>query len=254
MFWFDVKEINIIGIEEIPEINEKDNLASILINSLHKSQLNLINGDVLIITAKIVSKAEGRIVNLDQFKPSEVDRVFAKRIGKDPRLLAAILSESKRIVRMGDGVIISETEHNFICANSGVDQSNVPDGFIALLPLMPDETAEKIRARILEECGVEVAVIISDTFGRPWREGQVDIAIGVSGIEPILNYRGVVDTHGYELKVTAIAVVDELASAAELIMGKTERIPAVLIRNYQFEKGEGGAHKIVRESSKDLFR
>ncbi len=250
----DVKEIRVIGVEGLDEIKPRDDLPSLIVDLLSKNLLISVSGDVLVVTSKIVSKSEGRVVPLDKFRPSRSDKVLAERIGKDPRLLCAILSESRRIVRMSDGLIISQTSHGFICANAGVDQSNVAKGSVVLLPVDPDASARRIKSRIFDEWGVDVAVVISDTFGRPWREGQTCVAIGVAGMDATLSYKGQVDQYGYELRVTEIAVADELASAAELVMGKLDRIPVVIVRNYRFKRGEGGASKLIREPAKDLFR
>jgi coenzyme F420-0:L-glutamate ligase/coenzyme F420-1:gamma-L-glutamate ligase len=187
--------------------------------------------------------------------PSPLARSWAVLLDKDPRLVELILREAKRIVRMDRGILIAETRHGFICANAGVDRSNLPDqDAAALLPLDPDGSAKAIRDRILALCGIEVAALISDTFGRPWREGLTNVCIGVSGLIPMRDYSNVGDDFGRRLKATIIGVADELAAAAELVMGKTERIPAVLIRGYQYEKGEGRTSMLLRPPEKDLFR
>ena len=187
-------------------------------------------GDVVVVTQKIVSKAEGRVVVLSTVTPSAFAEQIAERYDKDPRLVEVVLRESSRVVRMDQGVIITETRHGFICANSGVDQSNVEThGEVALLPIDPDASASAIKATIAREAGADVAVIISDTFGRPWREGCTDVAIGVAGMDPLVDYRGVSDPAGHELRATVIAAADELASAAELVMGKLDRVPAAIV-------------------------
>ena len=212
-------------------------------------------GDVVVVTQKIVSKAEGRVVLLSDVTPSAFAEQIAERYDKDPRLVEVVLRESSRVVRMDQGVIITETRHGFICANSGVDQSNVEThGEVALLPVDPDASASAIKATIAREAGADVAVIISDTFGRPWREGCTDVAIGVAGMDPLVDYRGVSDPAGHELRATVIAAADELASAAELVMGKLDRVPAAIVRGYAYEPGGAGASALVRPPEGDLFR
>ena len=212
-------------------------------------------GDVVVVTQKIVSKAEGQVVLLSDVTPSAFAEQIAERYDKDPRLVEVVLRESSRVVRMDQGVIITETRHGFICANSGVDQSNVEThGEVALLPVDPDESASAIMAAIAREAGADIAVIISDTFGRPWREGCTDVAIGVAGMDPLVDYRGVSDPAGHELRATVIAAADELASAAELVMGKLDRVPAAIVRGYAYEPGGAGASALVRPPEGDLFR
>ena len=207
------------------------------------------HGDILVVAQKVVSKAEGRIVKLDDVTPSD----FAKQIseGRDPRLVEIVLRESRRIVRMNRGLVITETSHGFVCANAGVDLSNVDGGTRAtLLPLDPDASAERIAGEI----GVGVSVIISDTFGRPWREGLVDVAIGVHGLAATTDCRGQADSHGYPLQATILADADQLAAAAGLVFRKTARIPVCLIRGFQVTPGHGKARDLVRPPDKDLFR
>ena len=193
-------------------------------------------------------------MNLNSIIPSELSVGISSAYEKDPRLVEAILSESKRIVRMEHGVIIVETNHNFICANAGIDESNVEKGFATLLPVDPDKSAKKIRDAVLQITGKNTAVIISDTFGRPFRLGQTDHAIGIAGIESIKNYEGKPDTFGKIMRVTAIAIVDELCAAAELVMGKTEKSPAAIIKNYSFESKNDSINSIIRDEDEDLFR
>lgn len=246
--------VELIGIVGLPEVREGDDLVGLLVRALGRQHEHLQSRDVLVITQKIVSKAEGRVRALSQVRPSGAARRLARAARKDPRLVELILAESKRIVRMAAGVLITETRHGFVCANAGVDQSNVKRGYAALLPNNPDRSARVIQKRLGESSGADVAVVISDTFGRPWREGQTDVAIGVAGLSPLKDYRGERDQYGYELKVTAMAVADELASAAELIMGKTARIPAVIIRGYRYLQTPGSARELVRKPARDLFR
>src|SRR5215472_8609592 len=213
---------------------------------MQAQNIELQQGDILVVTQKIVSKAEGNIVNLDDVHVSEFARSLAVQSNKDAPFLEVVLRESRRIVRMDHGVLICETKHGFICANAGVDESNVNGArSISLLPVDPDLSAQQLRNQLQELSGegplFDIAVIISDTWGRPWRNGQVNMAIGVAGMEAIVDYRGQYDPYGYELQVSAIAVADELASAAELVMGKIERIPVALVRGYTHISSEGDA-------------
>jgi coenzyme F420-0:L-glutamate ligase/coenzyme F420-1:gamma-L-glutamate ligase len=211
--------------------------------------------DVLVVTQKVVSKAEGRIIDLDTVTPSAWAEQIAAAWEKDARQVEVVLRESARIVRMGHGVMICETHHGFVCANAGVDASNVQHtGTVCLLPVDPDASARAIRDRIGADAGVDVAVIISDTFGRPWREGHVNFAIGCAGIEPRIDYAGQVDPAGYELRVTQICVVDELAAAAELVQRKLDRVPVAVARGVDYAPGEGSVRSLIREAEKDLFR
>ena len=248
-------ELRIFGVAGLPEVHEGDDVGAMVAKAAAGGGSPIEAGDVVVVTQKIVSKAEGRVVVLSTVTPSAFAEQIAERYDKDPRLVEVVLRESSRVVRMDQGVIITETRHGFICANSGVDQSNVEThGEVALLPVDPDESASAIRAAIAREAGAEVAVIISDTFGRPWREGCTDVAIGVAGMGPLVDYRGVTDPAGHELRATVIAVADELASAAELVMGKLDRVPAAIVRGYVYQPGEAGASALVRPPEGDLFR
>jgi len=243
--------IQIIPVKIKEDIQPSDDIVALILSS-SKSSIN--DGDVIVISQKIISKKEGRVVNLNSIIPSELSVGISSAYEKDPRLVEAILSESKRIVRMENGVIIVETNHNFICANAGIDESNVEKGFATLLPVDPDKSAKKIRDAVLQITGKNTAVIISDTFGRPFRLGQTDHAIGIAGIESIKNYEGKPDTFGKIMRVTAIAIVDELCAAAELVMGKTEKSPAAIIKNYSFESKNDNISSIIRDEDEDLFR
>lgn len=210
--------------------------------------------DVIIVSQKIISKQEGRIIQLDSVIPSLLSVGIASEYEKDPKLVEVILAESKRIVRMKDGILIVETHHGFVCANAGIDESNVPKGLVTLLPKNPDESASRLRRKLLEKTGKQVAVIISDTFGRPHRMGQTDCAIGISGIEPIIDYEGVEDKFGKKLRVTAIAIADEMCSAAELVRKKTRNTPIAIIRNYKFSSNSGTVKDLIRPKNQDMFR
>ena len=231
------------------EITPDDNLSKIIINST-----DIDDGDILVIAQKVISKQEGRIVELSSVKPSLLSEGISSQYNKDPRIVELILSESKRIVRMKSGLIIVETNHGFICANAGIDESNVADGFATLLPLNSDKSAELIRNKILDETGKNIAIIIADTFGRPFRMGQTNCAIGISGLNPILDYSGTLDSFDRILRVTAIAIADELSAAAELVMEKTKKSPVVIIRNYPYDLMDKSIDDLIRPENEDLFK
>ncbi|MBI2882327.1 MAG: coenzyme F420-0:L-glutamate ligase [Candidatus Methylomirabilis oxyfera] len=248
-------ELTLIGLTGIPEIQVGDDLAALLVEAATRLSLAFQPNDILVVTQKVVSKIEGRVVCLRDVTPSPASLGWAAYLDKDPRLVELILGEATRIVRMDQGLLLAETRHGFICANAGVDRSNLPgEESASLLPLDPDSSAEAIRNRIRALCGADVAILISDTFGRPWRDGLTNVAIGVSGLIPLQDYRGTTDDFDRPLKATRTAIADELAAAAELVMGKTERIPAVLIRGYRYVSGEGRASMLLRPSERDLFR
>jgi len=238
----------------MPEVSSGDDVATLIADAARSADLNLINRDVVVIAQKIVSKAEGRVVQLDSVDPSTRAREWAEAWDKDARVVEVVLRESKRIVRMERGVLISETEHGFVCANAGVDTSNVIEGTVTLLPKDPDESAGRIRAALENAFGVRLAVIVSDTFGRPWREGLVNVALGVSGIAPLVDYRGQQDSHGRPLKVTVMAIADELASAGELVMRKSAGVPVAIIRGFDYDSQEATARELIRAPELDLFR
>ena len=243
--------LQVIPIHIKKDIQPSDDVVELLLSS---SKTTLENGDVVVISQKIISKHEGQVIKLESIIPSELSVGIASAYGKDPKLVEAIMSESQRIVRMEHGVIIVETKHGFICANAGIDESNVEDGYATLLPKNSDTSAQKIRSKILEKTGKKVAVIISDTFGRPFRMGQTDHAIGVSGINSILHYEGTPDTFGKTLRVTATAIADELCSAAELVMGKTKKRPVAITKNFEFDETDGSVDSLLRSKEEDLFR
>jgi coenzyme F420-0:L-glutamate ligase/coenzyme F420-1:gamma-L-glutamate ligase len=246
--------ITILGIEGIPEVQPGDDLGRLIAGACSRQDVMLTDGDVLVVTQKAVSKSEDRFVDLDSVEPSPLAIELATPWEKDPRHVEVVLRESRRIVRMDRGVIICETRHGLVCANAGVDASNVPNGRLVLLPVDPDASAKRIRDSIKSETGADIAVIVSDTFGRPWRAGYTEVAIGVAGMLPVLDYVGQLDTHGRELRATWICVADELASAAEMVTGKLNKVPAALIRGYSYPPGEGSAREIVRQAELDLFR
>jgi coenzyme F420-0:L-glutamate ligase/coenzyme F420-1:gamma-L-glutamate ligase len=241
-------KLEFLPIEHVPEIRPGIDLSECLSAAIRASGLELQQKDIVAVTQKIVSKAEDRVVDLASVEPSAHSVAIARRMKKDPRLVEVILLESRRIVRMRGEVLICETHHGFICANAGVDQSNVEGtGVVTLLPKDPDRSARQLAAAL--GCGV----IVTDTFGRPWRDGLVDAAIGVARVPPFIDLRGQADDYGHRLNVTLLAAVEGLAAAAGLVMGKTSRIPAALIRGFQWEEAESSASMLLRSADKDLF-
>ena len=248
-------QLRIIGITHVPEIHPGADLVGLILSACESGDTPLVEGDVLVVTQKIVSKAEDRLVDLDTVTPSPFAEQWAKRWGKDPRQVEVVLRESVRIVRMDKGVIISETRHGFVCANAGVDASNVPgEHIVGLLPDDPDASAARIRKGIREATGLDVPVIITDSFGRAWRNGIINIAVGVSGLAPLKDFRGQRDTYGYMMSATVIAVADEIASAAELVMGKLDNCPVAIVRGYPYDPAEGSAKELVIDPTRDMFR
>jgi len=241
--------LQIIPIPFEKEITVDDDVSELILSSG-----NVLDGDIIVIAQKIISKQEGRIVELSSVSPSLLSQGISSQYGKDPNIVELILSESKRIVRMKNGVIIVETHNGFICANAGIDESNVVDGFATLLPLNSDTSAQIIRANIFKKTGKNVAVIISDTFGRPFRMGQTNFAIGISGLNPILDYAGTLDSFKRILRVTAIAIADELSASAELVMEKAKKCPVAIIRGYSFNFGENKINDLIRPENEDIFR
>jgi coenzyme F420-0:L-glutamate ligase/coenzyme F420-1:gamma-L-glutamate ligase len=244
----------VIGIENIAEVRPGDDVARLIVDAAARQDTPLHPGDVLVIGQKIVSKAEGRLLRLDDVTPSPVADSLARGLGRDPRLVEVILRESRRVVRMDKGILITETHHGWICANAGVDQSNVDAGWVVLLPEDPDGSARTLRERLRARTGVEVGIVIADTFGRPWREGLTNVAIGVSGLAPLRSYLGERDPAGYLLQATILAVADELASAAELVMGKLDRIPVAIVRGLGLVTSDEGSKPLLRDPARDLFR
>jgi len=248
--------VQVIEIEGLPIIKTGDNLAELICKAAEKQGTTIQDGDVLVVTHVIVSRAEGKIVNLDDVVPSEFAKNIAIQYEKDPAMVEIVLRESKSIKRMGDGKVITESKHGFVCANSGVDKSNVPgERIVALLPDDPDASAGRIRQEVKRLTNRDVAVIISDTHGRPLREGEINVAIGVAGIKPIRDRRGEKDLFGYVLRVKQTAVADELSSAAELVIGQAdEGVPVAIIRGYNYLKSENAkATELIRSAEKDLF-
>ncbi|HEV8615328.1 MAG TPA: coenzyme F420-0:L-glutamate ligase [Methylomirabilota bacterium] len=243
----------VIGIEGIGEVHAGDDVARIVREAAARQRTPLATGDLLVISQKIVSKAEGRLLRLGDVTPSPIAASMAAGLGRDPRLVEVILRESRRVVRMDRGVLVTETHHGWVCANAGVDQSNVDAEMVALLPEDPDRSARALRDA-WRAAGVDVVVIIADTFGRPWREGLTNIAIGVAGFAPLRSYLGERDPAGRPLQATILAIADELASAAEPVMGKLDRIPAAIVRGLALSASEEGSKALLRDPARDLFR
>jgi len=241
--------LQIIPIHIEKEIDRGDNLSKLIIDSeeIH-------DGDILIIAQKVVSKQEGRIIQLSSVIPSLLAEGISSEYEKNPQIMELILNESKQIIRMDHGILIVETNNGFICANAGIDESNVKNGFATLLPINSDISAENIRNEIMKKINKTVSVIIADTFGRPFRMGQTNCAIGISGMKPILDYAGTTDSFEKILRITAIAIADELCSAAELVMKKATNCPAAIIRGYDFKTESSSIHDLIRPQNEDLFR
>jgi coenzyme F420-0:L-glutamate ligase / coenzyme F420-1:gamma-L-glutamate ligase len=247
-------DVRLFRLSGMPEIQAGDNLSQQITIAARKARLLFESGDVLVVAQKIVSKAEGAVVNLETIEPSPQARAIAERQKKDPRLVEVILKESRRLVR-SDPVLIAETRHGYVCANAGVDHSNVPgDDIVTLLPRDPDQSAKNLAAALRNRTGKRIAVIISDTFGRPWRLGLTNVAIGASGVPVLHDLRGTRDRSGKPLTATILAVADELAAVAGLLMGKSEGFPVVLVRGYRYKPSTEPAARIIRPAAEDLFR
>ena len=247
-------EFRVICVTGMPMVQRDDNLAQQIVDAAVAQGTPLQAGDIVAITQRVVSKAEGRVYPLDDFVPSPFALAYAERTEKDPRLVEAVLRESTRVIRQAGPVMITETRHGFKMANAGVDASNVGGAdLVCLLPVDPDASCRGIRDDIKRIAGVEVATVMTDTFGRPWRLGQTNIAIGVAGMKPMRDYIGQEDLDGHILRVTMICVADEVAGAAEMVMGKLDAIPVAILRGYDYDPGEGSAAEIVREQLMDLF-
>jgi coenzyme F420-0:L-glutamate ligase / coenzyme F420-1:gamma-L-glutamate ligase len=244
----------VIGIEGIGEVRPGDDVVRLVLAGAARQRTPVAGGDVLVLSQKIISKSEGRLLRLTEVTPSTMATTFATELGRDPRLIEVILRESRRVVRMDRGVLVTETRHGWVCANAGVDQSNVDADMVALLPEDPDRSARAFRDGVRAQAGADVYVIVADTFGRPWREGLVNIAIGVAGFAPLRSYLGERDPAGRPLQATILAVADELAAAAEPVMGKLDRIPAAIVRGLPLAPSEEGSKALLRDPARDLFR
>jgi len=246
--------VSLIRLPGLPEIRRGDDLSQQIANAARKARIHFENGDILVVAQKIISKAEGAVVRLSTIEPSQQAQAIAERQKKDARLIEVILQESRRLVRT-DPVLIAETRHGYVCANAGVDHSNVPgDEAVTLLPRDPDRSAKNLAAALRKRTRKRIAVIISDTFGRPWRLGLTDVAIGASGVPVLHDLRGTRDRDGKPLTATVLAVADELAAAAGLLMAKSEGFPVVLIRGYRYKPSSEPAARIIRPANEDLFR
>ena len=246
--------LTILGLKGIPEVRSGDSIGELIIKALKNEDRSVEDNDIFIVTQKIISKVENRFRRIRDIIASDKAKELAKSLSRDAKHIQLILEESNRSIRAENGIIITETIHGLVCANSGIDQSNVEKGTFSLLPLDPDGSAGRIRREIMKLTGNDVAVIISDTFGRPFREGQTNVAIGVSGLIPLEDYRGRRDKFGNILSSTVIATADELAAAGELVCGKLENIPVALIRGYQYRRGDGSSKELIMAPHKDLFR
>jgi len=250
-----MRSLTLSAIEGIPLVNKGDDLARLIASGIERTGLKLQAGDIVVVCQKVVSKAEGRVVDLKTIAPSEFANSLAKRWEKDPRAVELVLRQTNRIVRNDRGVIIVETGQGWVCANAGIDESNsLTDDSAILLPEDPDASAASIRAALKNLCGLEIAVLVTDTFGRPWRDGLTEICLGVAGMNPILDLRGTTDLGGRELHHTVVAIADELAAAAGLLMEKAAAVPAVLVRGYAYQPFDGSAKVLIRPAEADLFR
>lgn len=247
-------DLQIFSVPAIPEVTPGANLGALIADAVRRTGRATETGDVFVVAQKIVSKAEGALVHLEEVVPSALAHGWATAHRLDPRVVEVVFRESRRIVRMDRGIVIAETHHGFVCANAGVDASNVAPGFVTLLPRDPDSSAEGLRTSLTEALGCDVATIVSDTFGRPWREGFVNVALGVAGLRPLIDYRGSLDPQGRALHATVIALADELAGAAEIVMRKTAGLPVAIVRGAAEWIGDGSGRMLVRDASRDLFR
>ncbi len=250
-----MKRIQLIGLEGICEIKPGVCLAPHIIAAAERARVSISQNDILVVAQKVISKVEGRIVRLSKIEPSVFAKTLAAVYQGDARLIELVLRESRRIVRMSDGVIITETHHGLTCANAGIDRSNIEgEDHVSLLPVDPNASAAKLGAEIEKLTGSKLAIIITDTFGRPWREGLTNVAIGLAGMNPLADLRQRRDDHGKVLRATVLATADEVAAAAGLIMRKTERVPVVLVKGFSYEAGEHSAKELLRAPERDLFR
>ena len=253
------EQIRIVALKSLPEISPGDDLAHLIFEAVQREGQSPGEGCAVVVAQKVVSKAEGRLANLREIQPSPLAEAYAREHEKDPRCIEVILQQARRVVKMDRGVLIVETHQGLVCANGGVDVSNVaPDSgggeWVTLLPCDPDASAERLRQRLRELAGYDCAVVISDTFGRPWREGLVNVAIGAAGFRPLADCRGQPDRHARALHSTVVAVADELAAAAGLVMGKAAGTPVVLVYGAALERGQGSARELIRPPERDLFR
>jgi len=246
--------VEIFPVKGLPEVRPGHDITAAIAHCVRTSGPQVLQHDIFVVAQKIVSKAEGRVVRLAEVTPSQRALAWAEAWSKDARVVELVLRETKRVVRMERGLIIAETHHGFVCANAGVDVSNADEGTAILLPQNPDESARALQARLSAAFECHLGVIVSDTFGRAWREGLVNVALGVAGLSPLIDYRGRTDANGRPLHATVIAIADELAAAAELVMRKSERIPVAIVRGVAVESRSGSGAELIRAAEKDLFR
>lgn len=250
----DAPDLQLFAIPGLPEIRKGEDLCGRIVETARKAELRFEDGDIIVVAQKIVSKAEGAVVSLETVKPSGKAEALAAELKKDPRAIELVLQESRRILR-SERVLITETKHGFVCANAGIDHSNVRgEDMVTLLPRDPDSSAERLAMELSKKTGKRVAVIVSDTFGRPWRLGLTNVAIGASGLPVLLDLRGTRDREGKPLTATVLAVADELAAAAGILMGKSDGTPAVIIRGYRYKPATQKAADVIRPEAEDLFR
>jgi coenzyme F420-0:L-glutamate ligase/coenzyme F420-1:gamma-L-glutamate ligase len=249
-----MKRLELIGVESIGEVSSGDSLGRLIGEACARERVELSDDDVVVIAQKIVSKAEGQVVDLAGVQPSKRARELAQQLDKEAALVEVILGQSREVIRTGVRALVVETHHGFICANAGVDQSNIGKHRVALLPKDPDESARRIRREIRSHTAKQPPVIITDSFGRPWRIGTVDVAVGIAGIKAVKDERGLTDPYGYELKAAVAAIADEIAAAAELVMGKRNGVPVVIVRGCEIEKEEASVKDLLRPLAEDLFR
>jgi len=250
-----MRSVTFTAIEGIPLVNQGDNLGGLICSAMAASGLKAARGDILVVCQKVISKAEGRTCELSDIEPSALATAYAARWQKDPRAVELVLRQTSRIVRMDNGVLIVETGPGWVCANAGIDESNsMADGRAILLPEDADRSAARIREEIRKITGIEIAVLVTDTFGRPWRDGLTEVCLGIAGMNPMLDLRGSTDLGGRELHHTVVAIADEIASAAGLLMEKASATPAVVLRGYKYEPFEGSAKVLIRPAEADLFR
>ncbi len=250
-----MKSISIIGIEGMPDINPGDDLPQLIIDACERENIILEDGDILAVTQKVISKSESCLVDLDTINPSNLAKKWAQQWERDPRLIELVFQKSKRISKMESGVLLTETEHGFYCINAGIDLSNVTgESMATYLPIDSDKSAYNIRTYVNKSLGINIAVIVTDTWGRPWRVGVTNVAIGISGMSPFQDYRGLHDPNGMDLKASIIAVVDEIAAASELVMNKLDNIPIALVKGYTYIPCEGSINELIRPPEQDLFR
>jgi coenzyme F420-0:L-glutamate ligase / coenzyme F420-1:gamma-L-glutamate ligase len=249
-----MKRVELIGLESIGEVAVGESVGELVCAACAREGVELSDDDVLVIAQKIVSKAEGQLLDLATIQPSARAKELARQTDKDAALTQVILDESREVIKTGGRALVVETHHGFICANAGVDQSNVGKNVVALLPRDPDDSARRIREAIRRQLGKTPTVIISDSFGRPWRLGTVDVAVGIAGMKAVKDERGLSDRYGYQLKAAVAAIADELAAAAELVMGKRDGVPVVVVRGCKVEKEAGTVQELLRPKAEDLFR